>query len=1076
MSRTEFAISLKLLDEKFKKGMKGVKNQLSNFKSWIASAFAVGSILDFAKSIASVGSAFQSQMARVKAVSGATKEEFKAMSDEAKRLGASTKYSSQQAAEALEYLTRNGLKAKDATEALEHVLKLASSQAIELSQAADIATTVMNAFGLEVKDLTKVNDVLAATTSNSATNITDLSEALKVAAPIAKTLNIGIEETNAALGVLANNGYRGSQAGTALRIILSRISSQTPKAAEALKRYGLTLSEADLKADGLLETLRKLSNVNIDFSDLTTIFGQEAAAPISALLSNIGNLKDLKITLDTSQGEASRQALEGTGEFQNAVDTLSSTWESFLNNIFEKSKGAFTGVINFATNLIKVLENIPYILTTIGLLIGRTIGKITDRINAEGLVKDITNNLAKEMSLDISRLKGMMDDQDPVSKSMGYKKPNYAEYIKNTLTDLAATEKSLRNRLPFAGKKEKKDINELLTSISSYKKGLKELENISDNNVGIRGLAIKFLSGKKNDEEELKRKKEVFEKYFGEISNIFDKVSSKATKKFNPAEAFNVDTSTGKMDKFKKAIKGLIESAGNNLSILGSKIKSVGSSILNFFGGWIGIAITAIPMVISFFKSWYDEQNKVFKAIDDNFDKVTSDVSTMETEVVSLVNIMKKHNKESAEWKAAYDALNSTFPDIAKQLDLETIYVNNASLAYRNLQDEINGAIKKRKEFLLQEAKVKATSDLLKDYQEKTNKLGEDLVKLLTDSGQTETAAKILVSGLRDEILQILRSDSETKQKDLVDRLGQFFADNNISNPRTYKQAVDNYGNISYVKDGEVLSEKFANKFFSRFSRYQRELDSLDLISGKADTSTFEEIKNRIRNLVSSSMSFGVSRETEIALKEGAMGRNEYQENESVLASYRKILEDLVDSLIKIKEPIDEQGTTALEFAKTLPDYKGIEAKINATLKKLKVLADTAESDPSSIYDTAIKYLDKLFKEGLIKGEVEYNRKKLEAINTYISSLENLKKTDDETISTLKNLNKEREALTKAIEAGVRAEEENKKNIKERQQKVEQISEGRKNAALSSANMKYNKWDSFNFSDKFEYENQFPEK
>ena len=176
--RTEFAISLKLLTEKFKKGLDGVKGSLNKFKNSISGAFstreisgftksvngmgsafssqmkniksqmggmqthisnlgktiagvfAIDKLIDFGKSIINVGASFQDQMARVQAVSNATKEEFEEMRKEAERLGDTTRYSATEAAQALESLVRNGLKAKDATKALSGVLQLAGSQAI----------------------------------------------------------------------------------------------------------------------------------------------------------------------------------------------------------------------------------------------------------------------------------------------------------------------------------------------------------------------------------------------------------------------------------------------------------------------------------------------------------------------------------------------------------------------------------------------------------------------------------------------------------------------------------------------------------------------------------------------------------------------------------------------------------------------------------------------------------------------------------------------------------------------------------------------------------------------------------
>ena len=234
--KTEFGISIKLLKDNFQKNLNSVKNSVKSFTSTVKGLFAGLGAIAIGRQMLQVGSDFQNAMARVKAVTNATTEQFKMMEQEAARLGATTKYTATEAANALENLTRNGLKPVQATEALSKVLQLAQANSIELAEAADLATNTMNAFGLTTKDLTRVNDVLSTTAANSATNVLLLSEALKTAAPLANNVGLSIEETNAALGTLANVGLKGSDAGTALRQTILGLSTSTPKSAKALQR------------------------------------------------------------------------------------------------------------------------------------------------------------------------------------------------------------------------------------------------------------------------------------------------------------------------------------------------------------------------------------------------------------------------------------------------------------------------------------------------------------------------------------------------------------------------------------------------------------------------------------------------------------------------------------------------------------------------------------------------------------------------------------------------------------------------------------------------------------------------
>lgn len=352
MGKLSFAIALNLLTDGVKKGAAEAQNIVKNLTSKITST--LGSLglsfgaFSFGREALEAGGKFEDAMARVRAVSNATKSEFKAMEEEAQRLGATTKYSATDAANALENLVRNGLKPLDAAKAVGKTLEFAQANTIELAEAADIATNVMNGFGKSVTDLGNINDVLSSTAAHSATNVSDLAEALKIAAPMATTAKIGIEETNAALGTLANVGFKGSDAGTGVKQMLIAISSQSSEAAKTLKRYGVNLNEMTLKNDGLVKSLQKLkdSGIGNSIQDLVAVFGKLAAPKAAALINNVDKLSELSTTLKNSQGENARMFEQSTGKYMNALHTLKSTWESVMISIFKKSEGGVVGFLN----------------------------------------------------------------------------------------------------------------------------------------------------------------------------------------------------------------------------------------------------------------------------------------------------------------------------------------------------------------------------------------------------------------------------------------------------------------------------------------------------------------------------------------------------------------------------------------------------------------------------------------------------------------------------------------------------------------------------------------------------------
>ena len=366
MAKRDFVVSFRLLDKEFKKGIGGIKAQMSKLKGFATTALAGLGIANFGKSMIEAGKNFESGMARVKAVTNATEAQMKMMSDEAERLGATTKYSASQAAGALENLTRNGLTAEQATKALSKTLQLAQANSIELAEAADLATNVMNGFGLSVDQLSRVNDNLSSTASHSATNALELGEAIKTVAPLANNCGINIEEVSAALGTLANVGIKGADAGTALKQVLIGLSSETPKGSKAMAKYGLNINQASIAADGLSGTLKKLADSGIgqDNQALADVFGRRAFAGAAAIINNYEKFVDLNKTLQGSSGETARMFNQAAGSMDKAIKGLQSAWEALLISIFRNGEGGLVAPINALSDGIrKVRDNIATVIS-----------------------------------------------------------------------------------------------------------------------------------------------------------------------------------------------------------------------------------------------------------------------------------------------------------------------------------------------------------------------------------------------------------------------------------------------------------------------------------------------------------------------------------------------------------------------------------------------------------------------------------------------------------------------------------------------------------------------------------------
>ncbi len=218
------------------------------------SALAVGGM---AYSIYKFGE-FEDVMLAVKGIIRASDTDYIRLNELVKGLGATTRYTATEAAEGLRFLAMAGLDVEEAIGALPNMLNLAQAAAINLGEAADISTNIMTGYGASVDDLTRINDVLTATFTNSNTNLLELGQAFKYAGPVAKALGFDIEEVAATFGVLANAGYKADMAGTALRNIMVALVKPAGNMGKLFNKLGIDTSEMGVNLASSSNALRSL--------------------------------------------------------------------------------------------------------------------------------------------------------------------------------------------------------------------------------------------------------------------------------------------------------------------------------------------------------------------------------------------------------------------------------------------------------------------------------------------------------------------------------------------------------------------------------------------------------------------------------------------------------------------------------------------------------------------------------------------------------------------------------------------------------------------------------------------------
>lgn len=360
-----------------------------------------------------VGSSFEVGMSEVKAISGATATEMEQLTEKAKEMGAKTKFSAAESAEAFKYMAMASWKAADMMDGIEGIMNLAAASGENLGTVSDIVTDALTAMGYSAKDSAHFADVLAAAAANSNTNVSMMGETFKYAAPMAGALGYTIEDTAQAIGIMANSGIKASQAGTSLRMILTRLASPTEKAEKYMNKYGISLTNTDGNMRPLIKVLddmrANLSGLSEEeqIAAANAIAGQNAQSGFLAILNaSQADWDKLRKAITNCDGAAEYMAETMMDNLPGAIEILSGALETGGLIIYEKfskplqhaarsmadfvdqvnaalEKNDTAGVINLIGDGIdkvnaKIAEKLPGVIEKIS----GVAGQVLDKLNA----------------------------------------------------------------------------------------------------------------------------------------------------------------------------------------------------------------------------------------------------------------------------------------------------------------------------------------------------------------------------------------------------------------------------------------------------------------------------------------------------------------------------------------------------------------------------------------------------------------------------------------------------------------------------------------------------------------------
>ncbi|WP_123053153.1 phage tail tape measure protein [Clostridium sp. JN-1] len=315
---------------------------------------------------------FGAQMSKVKAISGATGDDFNKLREQAIKLGADTNFSASEAAGGMENLASAGFSVNEIMQAMPGMLDLAAAGDVSIADASDIASGALRGFGMEADKTSHVADVLAKTAADTNAGITDTGEAMKYIAPVAHSLGISFEDTAAAIGLLSNANIKGSQAGTTLRSALTNLASPTKQASKVMQELGMNFFDAHGKMLPLGQVIQQLQDKTKGLTEqqkasvMETLFGKEAMSGMLALVDQ-GPDKFNKLTkgLKNCDGAGHEMATTMQKNLKGAIESMKGSLETLGIRVGDVLAPGIKKAANFVAALANAFNKLPRPMQTI---------------------------------------------------------------------------------------------------------------------------------------------------------------------------------------------------------------------------------------------------------------------------------------------------------------------------------------------------------------------------------------------------------------------------------------------------------------------------------------------------------------------------------------------------------------------------------------------------------------------------------------------------------------------------------------------------------------------------------------
>lgn len=574
---------------------------------------------------------FESAMSKVSAISGATGSDLDALNQKAQEMGAKTKFSATESAEAFTYMAMAGWKTEDMLQGIDGIMALAAADGLDLATTSDIVTDALTAFGLSADDSGHFADVLAAAASNANTNVSLLGESFKYAAPVAGALGYSAEDTAIALGLMANAGIKGSQGGTALRSSLSRLIKPTDDAAALMEQYGLSMTNADGSMKSLGEVMEMLRTKMGGLSEAeqaqaaATLFGQEAMSGMLAVINaSDSDYEKLTSAIYGADGAAQQMADTMLDNLSGQLTLLKSALEGLAIQFGEILMPYIKQFVQWLQNLVQKLQEMTpeqkeqivkwaAFAATIGpvlLAVGKLVTGIGNVISVFGKLKTAIPAVKGALVAVKGAIAGISAPVVAVVAVIGTLVAAFATLWK--------TNEEFRNKITAIWNQIKGTFDKLCQGIVDRLNKLGfDFENIGEVLKAIWKGFCNFLAP-------------IFEGVFQNIANTFDTIVNVILGILD----FFIAIFTGDWEGAWDAIKGIFESIWNGIVAWFQNIGNTLLGILDVICGWFG---TTWDNTWNSIKQFFvDIWNSIVSFFTNIIDTIKTSVSNFVTTIINF--------------------------------------------------------------------------------------------------------------------------------------------------------------------------------------------------------------------------------------------------------------------------------------------------------------------------------------------------------------------------------------------------------------------------------------------------------